>query len=88
VLGASVTSILGLLSRQLLLLVIAANIIAWPLAYIFSSRWLEDFAYRISIEPWSFLGAGLLALTVAALTMWMQTYRAATANPVDAIRYG
>lgn len=88
VLGASVTSILALLSRQLLLLVAAANVIAWPLAYLFSNRWLEDFAYRIPIGPWSFLAAGILALTVAALTMWMQTYRAAAANPVDAIRYG
>ncbi|MGA7306309.1 MAG: ABC transporter permease [Rhodothermales bacterium] len=88
VLGASVTSILALLSRQMLLLVLAANVIAWPLAYIFSHRWLEDFAYRIPVGVWSFIGAGAAALLVAALTMWMQTYRAASANPVDAIRYG
>ncbi|HUF08370.1 MAG TPA: FtsX-like permease family protein [Rhodothermales bacterium] len=86
VLSASVSSILALLSRQLLLLVVAANVVAWPLAYLFANRWLEDFAYRISVSPWTFAAAGVVAIAVAALTMWMQTYRAATSNPVDVIR--
>jgi ABC-type antimicrobial peptide transport system permease subunit len=81
-----VSSILGLLSSQLLLLVVAANVIAWPLAYLFTSRWLEEFAYRVNMDFWSFVGAGVTAFAVAALTMWSQTYRAATSNPVDAIR--
>jgi putative ABC transport system permease protein len=87
VLGASVAGIAGLISRDFLLLVMVGNIIAWPLAYYFMNRWLEDFAYRIEIGPGVFILAGGLALVIALLTVSYQAIRAATANPVESLRY-
>jgi putative ABC transport system permease protein len=87
VLGASVGSIVGLLSREFLLLVAIANLIAWPIAYYAMSRWLEEFAYRISIGLGTFLLAALFALIITLITVSSQAIRAALTNPVDALRY-
>ncbi len=86
VLGASVPSIVALLSKDFLKLVGIAFVIAVPVAYYAMSRWLQDFAYRIEIGPWVFLGAGALALLIALLTVSYQAVRAATANPTEALR--
>lgn len=86
VLGASVTSVVGLLSRDLLWLVLIALVIASPVAWWLMSRWLEDFAYRVDIQWYIFLVAGVLAAVVAFLTVAGQTVRAAVANPVDSLR--
>lgn len=87
VLGASVAGILQLISKEILVLVLIANIAAWPLAYFAMSRWLADFAYHIAIGWWMFALAGGLALSIALLTVSVQAIRAATTNPVDALRY-
>jgi putative ABC transport system permease protein len=87
VLGASVGSIVRLLSREFLILVALANLIAWPIAYYAMSRWLEGFAYRISIGPGIFLVAALSALIITLVTVSSQAIRAALANPVNTLRY-
>jgi putative ABC transport system permease protein len=87
VLGASVAGIVNLLSSDFTKLVIAANFIAWPLAWFAMNRWLQDFAYRVEIGWWIFVLAGGLALIIALLTICTQAIKAALANPVEALRY-
>jgi len=87
VLGASVTGIVGLLSKEFLALVALANIMAWPIAYYSMSRWLQDFVYRVEVSWWLFVLAGGLALLIALLTVGTQAMKAALANPVEALRY-
>ena len=74
---------------SLLILVLVANLIAWPVAWLLMNWWLEGFAYRIEIiqHVGLFLVAGLAALGVALLTVSYQAVKAARANPVDALRY-
>jgi putative ABC transport system permease protein len=87
VLGASVAGLVGLMSKDFAKLVLVANLIAWPLAYFAMTRWLQDFAYRISIGVEIFLFSGLLALAIALLTVSFQAIKAALTNPVEALRY-
>jgi putative ABC transport system permease protein len=86
VLGASVASIIGLLSQGFLKLVAIAIVIATPLAYWGASRWLQDFAYRVDVSWWVFALAGAMAVAIAFLTVATQAFRAARANPVHALR--
>jgi len=87
VLGASVPGIISLLSREFTRWVLLANLIAWPAAYFVGRKWLENFATRMPM-PWGlFLLAAGLALAIAQLTVSYQAVRAATANPVDSLRY-
>ena len=85
--GASVSSIVLLLSKEYVLLVGAANLIAWPVAYYAMNRWLENFAYRVDPAISTFVLGGLLSLCIALLTVSYETCKAARANPVDALRY-
>ena len=87
VLGASTPGIIGLLSREFMKWVLAANVIAWPIGYFAMSSWLRNFAYRTSLTVPMFLGAALAAFVVAAAVISLQTYRAAAANPADSMRY-
>jgi putative ABC transport system permease protein len=87
VLGASVASIAGLLSKDFVKLVLAANLVAWPIAYFAMNRWLQDFAYRVNIGWWVFALAGGLALLIALVTVSTQAIKAVLANPVEALRY-
>jgi putative ABC transport system permease protein len=87
ILGASVAKLIFSLSREFIKWVLAANIIAWPVAYFMMSKWLQNFTYRIDISIWIFLMSAILALFVAFLTVSFQSIRAATANPVDSLRY-
>ncbi len=86
VLGASVTSIITLLSKDFLKLVLVAVLIASPLAWWAMSRWLADFAYKISLEWWVFALAGLFAIGIALLTVSFQSIKAALMNPVKSLR--
>jgi putative ABC transport system permease protein len=86
VLGASVLNITTLLSKDFLKLVIIAIAIATPLAWYFMHTWLQDFAYRVKIEWWIFLLAGLVALFIAILTVSFQALKAAISNPVESLR--
>ncbi|MGA3245601.1 MAG: ABC transporter permease [Bacteroidota bacterium] len=86
-LGASALSVTGLLSGYFLKWVLVANVLAWPAAYYFMSRWLEDFAYRIDITVWPFVAAGAISIVLGWLSVSFQTIRAAMTNPVEALRY-
>ena len=87
VLGASVPSVIGLLSREFVVLVLLANVVAWPVAYYFMNKWLEGYAYRIGMNWWVFAVSGISVLIIALVAVTVQTLRAASANPVDALRY-
>jgi putative ABC transport system permease protein len=87
VMGASAPRLAVRLSREFVGLVLLANVIAWPVSYYAMSRWLRGFAYRIGLGPSIFVLAALGALVVAVLTVATQTLRAASANPVDSLRY-
>jgi putative ABC transport system permease protein len=87
VLGASVSYVVLLLSREFLKFVLIANVIAWPLSYFVLQRWLTNFAYRAGISMWLFLLAGISALAIAILTVSYQSIKTALANPVDSLRY-
>jgi len=86
-LGASVISIVLLLSREFTWLVLAANLVAWPAAYFGMRKWLESFAYRVELGAELFVLGGIAALAVAWLTVSYQAVRAALTNPVEALRY-
>jgi putative ABC transport system permease protein len=87
VLGASNSSILRLFSRELLILVGTAVLIAWPVGYFAMIFWLRNFSFRIGLDPWIFLLSGLAALAIAFLTISFQAVKAAISNPVDCLRY-
>jgi putative ABC transport system permease protein len=87
VLGASVPGVVMLLSKDFLKLIVAANIIAWPLAYFGMNEWMQNFAYKSGIGVWIFLYAGILAVGIALATVSYQSIKAALLNPVDAIKY-
>jgi len=86
-LGASTSGVTVMLSKEFVGLVVLANVIAWPIAYVLMNRWLADYAYRISIEAWIFPGIGAVTLLIALLTVSYQAIKAATANPVESLRY-
>ncbi len=87
ILGASVSGIVCLLSKDFLKLVLIANLIAWPIAYYAMNQWLQSFAYRIDLGISTFILSGLIALLIAILTVSYQAIKAARANPVEALRY-
>ncbi len=87
VLGSSVTGIVKLLSKEFLILVCVSNLIAYPAAYYFINKWLQDFAYRINISPWIFALASVGVFAISFLTIVFQVLKAATANPVKSLRY-
>lgn len=86
VLGASVNSIVTLLSKDFLALVVIAMVIATPVAWLSMERWLSKFAYRIELQTWIFILAGVSALVAAALTVSFQAIKASRRNPVTALR--
>lgn len=86
VLGASMAGITGLLAKDFLKLVVIAIFIASPVAYYLMQGWLADFAYRIDLQWWMFAAAALLAVSIAVLTVGVQSVRAALANPVRSLR--
>jgi putative ABC transport system permease protein len=85
--GASVGSIVMMLSKEFTRWVLLANIIAWPVAYFLMDNWLHNFAFRINMPLFSFVAAGLLALVIAIITVSSLAYKAANANPVEALKY-
>jgi len=86
VLGASVISIVAMLSKSFLRLVLIASLVAFPIAWWIMNRWLEDFPYRVLISWWVFAISGLAALAIALLTISFQTIKAALSNPVTNLR--
>jgi len=86
VLGASVGTIVRLLSAEFLKLIVIAAILAFPLAWWLMNNWLQDFAYRVNVGWWIFLAAGIIAVTIAFVTISFQAIKAALSNPVKSLR--
>jgi putative ABC transport system permease protein len=86
VLGADVSTIVGLLSKDFLKLVGISALVAFPVAWYFMNNWLQDFAYRIAMPWWIFLVAGVMAAIIALVTISFQAIKAAIANPVKSLR--
>jgi len=86
VLGASTGSITTMLSKEFLQLILIAALISYPVTWFAMNKWLQDFAYRINIQWWVFVLAGVIALFVAAITISFQSIKAALANPVKSLR--
>ncbi|MCW3091921.1 MAG: transporter permease [Ferruginibacter sp.] len=86
ILGASITNIVAILSKDFVLLVVIAFVIASPVAWWATYQWLQDFAYRTNISWWVFIVSGMAMLLIALLTLSIQTIRTAVANPVKSLR--
>ena len=87
VLGASVKNILTLFTKDFIKWILIANFIAWPLAYYFMNKWLQNFAYKIELDIWTFLIVGFVTVLIAFITISFQAIKSATANPVKSLRY-
>jgi len=87
VLGASIVSIILMLLKEFAKWLVLANLIAFPIAYYFMNKWLQDFVYRIDISWWIFVLSGGIALLIALFTVSYQAIKAATANPIKSLRY-
>jgi putative ABC transport system permease protein len=87
VLGASIAKIVGRLSKEFLILVGIANVIAWPIAYMLMEKWIQSYSYHTKIQIWMFLGAGIVALIIALLTISYQSIKVASKNPVESLKY-
>ncbi|MEP6949711.1 MAG: FtsX-like permease family protein, partial [Ginsengibacter sp.] len=86
VLGASVSSIISILSTDFLKLIFIALVISIPLAWIAANKWLQNYPYRITLSWWLFASAGILVILIALLTVGVQSIKAAIANPVKSLR--
>lgn len=86
-LGASVPSLILLVSKRFLKLVVVSCIIAWPVAYYLMNNWLKDYAFKIEIQLWVFLVAGLLLILITFITIFHQAYKVSKTNPVDVLKY-
>ena len=87
VLGASVPSILTLLSKEIVILILLANLLAWPLAWFFMNKWLDSFAYHIDMDLAIYFLSAIAAILLALVTVSTQTIRAAMTNPSNTLRY-
>ena len=87
VLGANTKGIVVLLSKDFLFLILISLAVATPVAWYITNNWLQDFAYRIDISWWMFVLAGGIALVIALVTVSFQAIKAATANPVESLKY-
>jgi putative ABC transport system permease protein len=87
VVGATVSNIVVLLTKEFTKWILISAVIAWPLAYFAMNNWLQNFAYRINIDVWAFILSGIVTIGVALLTVSYQSIKAAIANPIDSLRY-
>lgn len=87
VLGASTFELVKMLNGSFLVMVFLANLVAWPLAYLFVSKWLSTFAYRIELSIWPFVLAMCISMLMTLITVSIRSYKAATANTIDALKY-
>ena len=87
VVGASVADIVKILTKEFILLVGIANLIAWPVAYFFMGKWLDNFVFRTHVQVWMFLFSAIIAFVIALISVSYKTIKAATAIPVDSLRY-
>lgn len=87
ILGASTSNIIRMLTKEFVILIASANIIAWPVAFWVMRGWLNDFSYRIPLNIWMFFSAGFLTLSIALLTVSFQAVKVALTNPSTSLRY-
>ena len=87
ILGASDVQILKLINSSFFVMVIVANLISWPIAYILTKKWLETFAYRIDLSVLPFVASALITILLTIITVSIQAKKAVKANPVDALKY-
>ncbi|WP_158795420.1 ABC transporter permease [Pedobacter sp. L105] len=87
VLGASTLELVKMLNTTFIIMVFFANLVAWPIAYIFIHQWLSGYAYRIEISIWPFAVAMFISMGITLLTVSLRSYKAARTNPVDALKY-
>ncbi|MDQ0640446.1 putative ABC transport system permease protein [Pedobacter sp. W3I1] len=87
VLGASTIELVKMLNGSFLIMVFIANLLAWPLSYLFISKWLSGFAYRIDISIWPFALAMVISMAMTLITVSIRSYKAAAANTIDALKY-
>ncbi|MCU7496551.1 MAG: FtsX-like permease family protein [Ignavibacteria bacterium] len=87
VLGASVSNVAFSMIKEFLIIILTANVIAWPVAYYTMSSWLRDFAYRITISPWVFILSAIMTLAIGFAAIIYQALRAAMVNPVHSLKY-
>ena len=87
VLGASVSQIMKMLTKDFIKLVLIANIFAWPITYLLAKNWLSNFSYQIDMPIMPYVFATILALIIALLTVSTQAYLAANSDPVNALKY-
>jgi predicted permease len=87
VLGASTFELVKMLNSSFLMMVFLANLVAWPLAYLFVSKWLSTFAYRIDLSIWPFVLAMCISMLITLVTVSIRSYKAASANTIDALKY-
>ena len=85
--GASISSVLLALSKEYIWLILLATLAAWPLGYFFMKDWLQDYPARVTMEPEVFILSSLMAFVIAAVTVLLQVYQSASANPVKSLRY-
>ncbi len=86
VLGADIINIVTLLSKDFMKLVFVSILLATPISWYVMNQWLHGFAFRIDIQPWIFILAGLIALSIALITISYQAFKSAVMNPVNALR--
>jgi len=87
ILGASDIQILKLINTSFLIMVVLANIISWPIAYLLTNKWLETFAYRVGLPVFPFVISAVITILLTVITVSIQAQRAVKANPVDALKY-
>lgn len=87
VLGATTFELVKTLNTSFLIMVFFANLVAWPVAYIFISKWLSGYTYRIALSVWPFVAAMALSMVITLLTVSFRSYKAAKTNPIDALKY-
>ena len=87
ILGASTLDLVKMLNGSFLLMVLVANVVAWPLAYLFVSKWLSGFAYRMDLSIWPFVFAMCISMLITLFTVSLRSFKAATANVIEALKY-
>jgi len=85
--GASVSNITAMIIKEFIILIILANLVAWPVAWLIMNKWLQNFAYKTSLSLWIFIAAGLLSMIIVMLTLSFNSIKAAQTNPAKVLRY-
>jgi ABC-type antimicrobial peptide transport system permease subunit len=86
-LGATVTTLVMLVSKQFLKLVLISCVLAWPVAYYLMNKWLQNYAYKIELNLWIFIVSGIILVTITFLTVFYQSIKVSLTNPVDVLKY-